>query len=187
MQAPREAIYDAETGEELTHVRSTWRKKPKRKGKPERVETTPDIPPDETGVTIDGGNRIAVGADGLGGVMESEAVPLAEESVKQDPENTQDYGAKNEGGEARPDDEGGNQNAEPDHDAASLQSSGPIDTQAEPSQMSEEDLAVLYELATSSDDDRHDENAEAEANEETHEPIHNEPQTNPARLLAAAE
>lgn len=73
MQATREAIYDAETGEELTHVRATWRKKPKRKGKPERVETAPEIPPDETGVRTDGGNRIAIGADGLGGVMEAMA------------------------------------------------------------------------------------------------------------------
>ena len=172
MQAPREAIYDAETGEELTHVRSTWRKKPKRKGKPERVETAPEIPPDETGVTIDGGNRIAVGADGLGGVMESEApvenIPNAGEQVPSQ------------------DGDGEGQDNQEDQVAA--------EAHPEPSiEMSEEDLAVLYELAAAEnelsqdkplDGVSSDDAADDQTDNESYD--HNQPrETNPARLLAA--
>ncbi len=168
MQAPREAIYDAETGEELTHVRSTWRKKPKRKGKPERVETTPDIPPDETGVTIDGGNRIAVGADGLGGVMESEA-PVAQEP-KEAEEPHPEQGDNPDGGEE----------IEPvDEKLAGLSEAHP-----EPSQMSEEDLAVLY--STDSFEQSEERGAEDDSAEQESDYDHNQPrETNPARLLAA--
>jgi hypothetical protein len=188
MQAPREAIYDAETGEELTHVRSTWRKKPKRKGKPERVETAPEIPPDETGVTIDGGNRIAVGADGLGGVMESDVELPLENGGEHENAPNRDDGNNAEINERSVNDqpneaEGDNRN---DGDADRAQPSYNEIEQAEPSQMSEEDLAVLYDLAASGDQGAHDENAEGEANEEADEPIHNQPrETNPARLLAA--
>jgi len=170
-----------ETGEEeiLVKPKPYWRKA--KRGQPTPVMVTPDIPDDERGVTIDGGNRIAVGADGLGGVMESEAVDFANEPVEPrvmvDGEPQQHEVAAQD---QQPDDAGA---ISPTADSVD----GEIVEHPEPSQMSEEDLAVLYELATSSDDDRHEENAETEANEETHEPIHNEPQTNPARLLAAAE
>lgn len=59
MDKPREAVFDAETGEELVPVKATWRRKPKRKGKAEQVEIAPEIPPDETGVAHDGGGRMA--------------------------------------------------------------------------------------------------------------------------------
>src|SRR5690606_8913287 len=59
MDKPREAVFDAETGEELVPVKATWRRKPKRKGKAEQVEIAPEIPPDETGVEHDGGGRMA--------------------------------------------------------------------------------------------------------------------------------
>ncbi len=69
---------NAETGEEeiLVKPRPYWRKA--KRGQLTPVEVTPDIPPDETGVTYDGGNRIAVGADGLGGVMESMTAEVEE-------------------------------------------------------------------------------------------------------------
>jgi hypothetical protein len=172
MQAPREAIYDAETGEELTHVRSTWRKKPKRKGKPERVETAPEIPPDETGVTIDGGNRIAVGADGLGGVMEQSEAAVADGGGDSAQTITDSNETESDGQQAE------------DHPVA----------QSEPSlEMSEEDLAVLYELAAAEnelsqdkplDGVSSDDAADDQTDNESYD--HNQPrETNPARLLAA--
>ena len=66
MKPAREVVTDSETGEELIRItpKPHWRKQ---KGKKQRVETNPDIPPDETGVPQDGGNRTAVT---LGGEME---------------------------------------------------------------------------------------------------------------------
>lgn len=56
MKPAREVVTDAETGEELIKItpKPHWRKA---KGKKQKVETQPDVPPDETGVTNDGGNR----------------------------------------------------------------------------------------------------------------------------------
>ena len=59
MEPAKEKVFDAETGDELIQRRAHWARKPKRKGKPEKVELTPEIPPDETGVAQDGGARIA--------------------------------------------------------------------------------------------------------------------------------
>lgn len=57
MRPAREVVTDAETGEELIRIkpREHWRK---RKGKKQEVEFTPEVPPDEVGVDVDGGNRI---------------------------------------------------------------------------------------------------------------------------------
>ena len=74
MDPVREAVFDSDTGEELIPRRATWARKPKRKGKPETVSITPDIPPDEKGVEVDGGERIAVGRDGRDGVMQAPVV-----------------------------------------------------------------------------------------------------------------
>lgn len=64
-QATREVVTDAETGEELVKVkpREYWRRRVPKKGKRTRVAIEPDIPPDETGVAVDGGGRAgSVGA-----------------------------------------------------------------------------------------------------------------------------
>lgn len=69
MKPAREVVTDAETGEELVKVkpREYWRK---RKGKVQKLDIQPEIPPDETGVAIDGGKRTAVT---IGGAMEVES------------------------------------------------------------------------------------------------------------------
>jgi hypothetical protein len=61
MEPMREDIVDAETGERLIRVRQKEREYLRRapKGKKQKLNTTPEMPPDETGVTADGGNRIA--------------------------------------------------------------------------------------------------------------------------------
>lgn len=58
MKPAREVVTDAETGEELVRItpKPHWRKT---KGKKHKLDVQPEIPPDETGVTADGGNRIA--------------------------------------------------------------------------------------------------------------------------------
>lgn len=55
MKPPREVVTDAETGEELIRVtpKPHWRKR-----KPQKVDINPEVPPDETGVAQDGGQRI---------------------------------------------------------------------------------------------------------------------------------
>ncbi len=57
MKPPREVVTDAETGEELVKVkpREYWRK---RKGQPQKFAIEPEMPPDEKGVSKDGGARI---------------------------------------------------------------------------------------------------------------------------------
>lgn len=68
MKPAREVVTDAETGEELVKVkpREYWRK---RKGKVQKLDIQPEIPPDETGVEYDGGERSAVVT--IGGLMEA--------------------------------------------------------------------------------------------------------------------
>lgn len=58
MKPAREVVTDAETGEELIKItpKPHWRKA---KGKKQKLAVQPDIPPDETGVEVDGGNRTA--------------------------------------------------------------------------------------------------------------------------------
>jgi hypothetical protein len=157
-----------ETGEEeiLIKPKPYWRKA--KRGQSTPVMVTPDIPDDETGVTIDGGNRIAVGADGLGGVMESEA-PVAQEP-KEAEEPHPEQGDNPDGGEE----------IEPvDEKLAGLSEAHP-----EPSQMSEEDLAVLY--STDSFEQSEERGAEDDSAEQESDYEHNQPrETNPARLLAA--
>jgi hypothetical protein len=151
-----------ETGEEeiLIKPKPYWRKA--KRGQPTPVMVTPDIPDDETGVAIDGGNRIAVGADGLGGVMESEApvenIPNADEQV--------------------PSQDGGGEGQDNQEDQVTAEA------HPEPSQMSEEDLAVLY--STDSFEQSEERGAEDDSAEQESDYDHNQPrETNPARLLAA--
>lgn len=67
MERQREAVFDADSGEELIPVRATWRKKPKKKGERGQMETAADAPLTERNSTTDGGKRTAVT---LGGAME---------------------------------------------------------------------------------------------------------------------
>lgn len=64
MKPPREVVTDAETGEELIKItpKPHWRKQ---KGKKQKVEFSPDIPPAETGVEHDGGGRVGSVAQGV--------------------------------------------------------------------------------------------------------------------------
>lgn len=75
MKPAREAVFDADSGEELVPVRATWRKKPKKKGERGQMETAADAPLTERNSTTDGGKRTAVT---LGGAMEVESVEPAE-------------------------------------------------------------------------------------------------------------
>lgn len=164
---------NAETGEEevLVKPKPYWRKA--KRGKPTPVEVTPEIPDDERGVRIDGGNRIAVGADGLGGVMESEAAPLPSADLSP---------------VTRPDDIAPDEalNSVQNDDAEGATNGAVVSEQEhpEPSEMSEEDLAALYELAASDPEQSVDSEAQHSEAEQESEQEHNEPQTNPARLIA---
>jgi len=182
MQAPREAIYDAETGEELTHVRSTWRKKPKRKGKPERVETTPDIPPDETGVRIDGGNRIAVGADGLGGVMESSEDQISGPDAGEEKASDAHQAIENPNA---PVDASVEDAQEVD---ASNDRAGDDNQHLDSPEYPQEYLEALDTLAGSDGEQGVDSEAQGDEAEQQSDYEHDEPrqpETNPAKMIAA--
>jgi hypothetical protein len=74
MQPAKEKVYDAESGEELTRVKPHWRKL--KKGRPQKVDVTPDPLPDESGTPEgldhgDGGLRSAA--------LHGEHEPLAPE------------------------------------------------------------------------------------------------------------
>ena len=160
-----------ETGEEeiLIKPKPYWRKA--KRGQPTPVMVTPDIPDDETGVTIDGGNRIAVGADGLGGVMES-----VDPSVGIEPEAP---AAEIQAGMQEQTNVG---DREQEQEPQQIN----LNDHPEPSQMSEEDLAVLY--STDSFEQSEERGAEDDSAEQESDYDHNQPrETNPARLLAAAE
>lgn len=148
---------NAETGEEevLVKPRPYWRKA--KRGKPTPVEVTPEVPPDETGVRQDGGNRIAVGADGLGGVMES-----AEAEEGHDRPHDAVNGSESHGDtEGRDGDPHGHSDNASESEGADL---GPL--HPEPSNLSEEDLAVLYSEPAPEVEER-------------------KPETDPSKLIAA--
>jgi hypothetical protein len=191
MRPAREVVTDAETGEELVKVkpREYWRKA---KGKRQRVETKPDIPPDETGVTHDGGGR--VGSSNEPAV----AGPQAQnDGVNDDSERQNDDAAEAKGG--NPD--GSSYEPKDDFDARSDQNESP--------DYSDEELAAIErELATADQatdepveptavvdsdpeqvreggDDGEVQNDAAPSDEEAQDTPPREPETNPARMIAA--
>jgi hypothetical protein len=193
MRPAREVVTDAETGEELVKVkpREYWRKA---KGKRQRVETKPDIPPDETGVEHDGGGRVGSAA------QPPEA--SANAAHQSDDHNEAANNAADVEANAHADraSDGANDDASSDWTA----SEQPIS----PDYSDEELAAIERELATAEIDDGHSgeeesaeaksENAEPEMSERAeHEsdsgeaPIADqdtpprEPETNPARMIAA--
>lgn len=92
MTPQREAVYDAETGEELTPVRATWRKKPKRKGERGQMETSADAPLVERNTPQDGGNRTARSGVPLAGEMELlDVASVADGSEQAQPEDGEEH------------------------------------------------------------------------------------------------
>ena len=186
MRPTREVVTDAETGEELVKVkpREYWRK---RKGKPQRVEFEPELPPDETGVSHDGGGRI--------GSVEGHPPDLTS------PEDTgADQEPRAEGGEAN---EGEQQEAVQDREPDGVGSS-PI--HPEPPQQTEDDtyLAFVDELppelpVEASDEQQQNDDSDAPDAESDHvelpanegvvilESEPEEEQVQPRALIAAAE
>lgn len=202
---------NAETGEEevLVKPRPYWRKA--KRGKSTPVEVTPEIPPDETGVRTDGGNRIAVGADGKGGVMESVVVE-AKNETSADPEHHDGDDAPNTDAQAPSTEEiGATSISEREHEqgddsrrqghqsTSANEAENDASEHPEPSNLSEDDLAVLYPESAApvpvitddgdgyqNDERGNDENSEPADNADGNfpEPVHTEPQSNPARLIA---
>lgn len=189
MKPAREVVTDAETGEELVKVkpREYWRK---RKGKVQKLDIQPEIPPDETGVATDGGKRTAVT---IGGLMEAESAATAGAVVTE---------AADVPSEAAHDDEHQNKplTASTEEDSAGdedrEQSAEQLQTQ--PPEVSEQDEpavdALEMELAAASEEvDVEDDsnNTEREADDADDQQIHHEPQertepeTNPNRMIAA--
>lgn len=101
MEPAREVVTDAETGEELIKVkpREYWKRRGARKGKPTQVDIEPEIPPDERGVAKDGGNRIAMTVGGPVDLDAPSAIP--EQNVKENAEPEPSQEAHNEIGDVQ--------------------------------------------------------------------------------------
>ena len=192
MKPAREVVTDAETGEELIRItpKPHWRKA---KGKKQRVETQPDIPPDETGVSADGGGRIASA--------------LTEDDVQVAP-SADDQAEKPTASDDRQDDLGGNEQAPSEqaetadaqrHNASGLESSDAI--QPEPSEEpTQEELAAYMELESApeaagdisgslqvSEPEADPYQANNEPSDEAQQEAQDEAPVQPRALLAAAE
>lgn len=169
MRPAREVVTDAETGEELIKItpKPHWRKA---KGKKQKLAVQPDIPPDETGVEVDGGNRTA--AASVAAVLSE---PKAGDDVGEQP-------AKNESDRddavVQPDPNEQDGRAEEGNDGRehSERFDGGIDgalsiEQPEPSTelapMSDEELLTLPEFA--SNEERTDERGDHTGNQESHD------------------
>ena len=175
-----------EDGAPLKEVRY-WKRedgKPLVKNRAQPVSVQPNIPPSERGVRIDGGNRIAVGADGLGGVMES-----VDPSVGIEPEAP---AAEIEAGVPEQADVG---DREQEQEPQQIN----LNDHPEPSlEMSEEDVILAYGEASAAVDavDGVSDAGETDADHRDEEPpgqieefapTHNaprKPEQNPARLIA---
>lgn len=188
MERQREVVTDAETGEELVRVRESkprdyWRKV--KKGKPTRVNVEPEIPADETGVNYDGGKRTAVT---LGGEMElpAELEPTPAGDVRDD------IKAAVEQPEASEHEAAGERESSAYADEAEAPTEQPVNDLVQPEPSDEEAALALQELELTATvapehlDEGNGENAEHPADEEHHETSdREEPETNPARMIAA--
>ena len=164
MKPAREVVTDSETGEELIRItpKPHWRKQ---KGKKQRVETNPDIPPDETGVPQDGGNRTA--SVTLGGEME--LLPVTDGVVNGEPEASEQTSARNDEKHAQEHLGREDQSAEPD-DGANTDERGDDSSANVHLELSEELPVFEDEPNTQTQDQEQDQR---------------EPETDPARLIAA--
>lgn len=175
MKPPREVVTDAETGEELVRVRESkprdyWRKV--KKGKPQRVEVTPEPLPDETGfqdksrtaVTLAGEMEVPGSAPDQGD--ESDGEQAKSDDVRDVTEQTYETGAEGEAeGEANEPIAHPTLSEEQESElAAFLQSETPVDEQS-PEQSEQ----------TSAEPDQQSEHVEPRE----------EPETDPGRMIAA--
>lgn len=205
MRPAREVVTDAETGEELVRItpKPHWRRT---KGKAQKVETAPEIPPDETGVEYDGGGR----SGSVAGAVS--IAPDAEANYDHALDGERDEhpsGAKQAADENRGADEGGGdaQNAErsaPEFEQGAVSSDDTlVQTQPSITEEAQNDLLALEESAgdEQGDPDNDGEHADAadeyvkgpvaeELADERVEPVdHDEPRTEPEqderRMIAA--
>lgn len=168
MDPPREAIYDADTGEELVRRRATWARKPKRKGKPEKISVPIEArgpQEDERGVQRDGGARIAMTA---AGPMEMASAAAAE--VNAEPNNDSE-----------------NADEKTDPEASPIQDTPP--------ELSDDEIAAIdAELAAETPSDQGENAEEPPTAEETEKHTDDEvvsqhrstPETDPKRMIGVA-
>lgn len=202
----QEAAKDELSGDFIDYEQITYmRRKPKKKGEKldravAETKTAPRGPKNtkrfwdrdgksteiEPGVDHDGGNRIAVGADGRGGVMESADVLKERAPNGAEGDNVEQNFSPQRASFAE-DNQAGNEGENEDVENGGVETADEQSPQHPESSLSEEDLAALYELAASDPEQSVDSEAQHSEAEQEGEQEHNEPQTNPARLLAAAE
>lgn len=189
MERQREVVTDAETGEELVRVRESkprdyWRKV--KKGKPTRVNVEPDIPPDETGVNYDGGKRTAVT---LGGEMElpASAIPEAAHDEVYDADRGGQAEANADEHDEQPNGKADGAGQERGEDTPNVESTLQPDLPSdEEAALALQELELTATVAPEHLDEGNGENAEHPADEEHHETSdREEPETNPARMIAA--
>jgi hypothetical protein len=183
MRPAREVVTDAETGEELVKVkpREYWRKA---KGKRQRVETKPDIPPDETGVDHDGGGRVG----SVGPAPADQGAESAAEQVAHDDNSDQLSVAEASVGvePVYPEVE---QPISPDYSDEELAAierelataDQATDEPVEPTAVVDSDPEQVREGG----DDGEVQNDAAPSDEEAQDTPPREPETNPARMIAA--
>lgn len=187
MKPAREVVTDAETGEELIRItpKPHWRKA---KGKKQKHDIQPDIPPDETGAPYDGGGRT--------GSVAEEVLPVSQGRVEGDPENEEQQRAVEPN---RPALEGSPEHEERKQEDAGYGGQGEqsVTQQTEPSEdlpeLQDDDLLTLESeevVERQHDEDEHDSAPEAESEADTtdttmehYEP--REPETDPRKLIAA--
>lgn len=165
MEPAREVVTDAETGEELIKVkpREYWKRRGARKGQPTRVDIAPEIPPDETGVAQDGGNRIAMT---VGGPVDLDA-PSVAPTLADGGGNVLD---------------GPDEADKRDHNTSESEDNSSTDdpTHAEPlPELSAEELQAIEQAEAETD------HADEQHGVEQDDADGREPETNPARMIAA--
>lgn len=183
MTPQREAVFDAETGEELTPVRATWRKKPKKKGERGQMETAADAPLTERNSTTDGGNRTAVT---LGGAMELDSAATS------GGESAPGHETHEATGNAEPND-GEQLNASQDNSPVfesdgQTEPSDPILSQQEQEDIDAELAAESAAIEPAPENEQHGESEQAASEAESETDHHKEPReplTDPSRLIAA--
>lgn len=187
MQPYREKMYDAQTGEELIPRRGGWVRKPKRKGKPEKVDMSDAPPPDERGVDVDGGSRIASPPRGDSpGASDKIDIPAPDLAVSE-PSSEGESGPENKA----PDNEQAGEH-EPVHEPSEADDAAVIAAYqtVEPELFAAEPVAdVGLDVP---DQDHPSENAEGQQQDEESPEDHpsppdrEEPETRPERMIGVA-
>jgi hypothetical protein len=181
MKPAREVVTDAETGEELVRItpKPHWRKT---KGKKHKLDVQPEIPPDETGVTADGGNRIARTVAGPIDLDNPGVAPSAfEQEVSVQPSEDDRAGDKKaqnsqngeHGRDDQPIDDNKQQGVRDNYENGSLQSSDLVQD-VPPAEELTDDLASFLE----------EPETQVEADQQSEQP-REEPETDERRMIAA--